>query len=76
MVRHVRGEVVKLVNHVNLTLGHWRKEGELTGVEGGGGAELDLVRGKGGGSGRGRWEERCSSGSPFYRCPGRETAEN
>jgi hypothetical protein len=33
--------MVKLVNHVNLTLGHWRKEGELTGAEGGGDAELD-----------------------------------
>jgi hypothetical protein len=41
MVRRVHGEVVKLVNHINLTLGRWRKEGELTGAEGGGGAELD-----------------------------------
>jgi hypothetical protein len=41
MVCRVRGEVVKLVNHINLTLGHWRKEGVLTGVEGeGGGADL------------------------------------
>jgi hypothetical protein len=41
MVCRVRGEVVKLVNHVNLTLDHWRKEGELTGAQGGSGAELD-----------------------------------
>jgi hypothetical protein len=26
--------VVNLVNHVNLTLGHGREEGELTGAEG------------------------------------------
>jgi hypothetical protein len=30
----VRGEMVKLVNHINLTLGCWRKEGELTEAEG------------------------------------------
>jgi hypothetical protein len=41
MVRHVRGEVVKLVNYVNWTLGHQRREGELTEAEGeGGGAGL------------------------------------
>jgi ABC-type antimicrobial peptide transport system ATPase subunit len=40
-VRRVCGEVVKLVNQVNLTLGHGRKEGELTGAEGeSGGADL------------------------------------
>jgi hypothetical protein len=33
--------MVKLVNHINLTLGCWRKEGELTGAEGGSGVELD-----------------------------------
>jgi hypothetical protein len=41
MVRRVRGEVVKLVNHINFILGRWRKEGELTGAEGeSGGASL------------------------------------
>jgi hypothetical protein len=41
MVCRVRGEVVKLVNYVNWTLGHQRREGGLTKVEGeGGGAGL------------------------------------
>jgi hypothetical protein len=75
MVCHVRGEVVKLVNHINLTLGRWRKEEELTGAEGeSGGADLIKLGGgvRGGG---GRCEERRSSGGPFYRCSGREAAK-
>jgi hypothetical protein len=41
MVRCVRGEVVKFVNHFNLTLSYWRGEEELTGAKEGGGTELD-----------------------------------
>jgi hypothetical protein len=33
MMRRVRGEMVKLVNHINLTLGYWRKDGEITGAK-------------------------------------------
>jgi hypothetical protein len=40
VVRRVRGEMVKFVNHFNLTLSYWSGEGELTGAEGGGGAWL------------------------------------
>jgi hypothetical protein len=44
MVRRVRGEVVRLVNHTNLTLGHGREEGELTEAEGeSGGAGAGLI---------------------------------
>ena len=41
MVLCVRGEVVKFVNHFNLTLSYWRGEEELTGAKEGGGTELD-----------------------------------
>jgi hypothetical protein len=48
MVRRVRGGVVKLVNYVNWTLGHRRREGELTGAMGdGGGAGLIELGGEG-----------------------------
>jgi hypothetical protein len=48
MVRRVRGGVVKLVNYVNWTLGHRRREGELTGaMGGGGGASLIELGGEG-----------------------------
>ena len=48
MVRRVRGEMVKFVNHFNLTLSYWRGEGELTEAEGGGSASLIELRGRGG----------------------------
>jgi ABC-type antimicrobial peptide transport system ATPase subunit len=50
-VRCVCGEVVKVVNHVNLTLGHGREEGELTGAEGesGGAGSIELEEGARGG---------------------------
>jgi hypothetical protein len=41
VVLRVRGEVVKFVSYLNLTLSYWRGEEELTGAEGGGGAWLD-----------------------------------
>jgi hypothetical protein len=41
MVRCVRGEVVKFVNHSNSTLSYWRGEEELTGAKKGGGVELN-----------------------------------
>jgi hypothetical protein len=68
--------VVKLVKQVNSTLSHWRKGGELTGAEGeSGGAGLIELGGEVRG-GRGRCEERWSSGGPFYRPLGREAAKN
>jgi hypothetical protein len=67
--------VVKLVNHINLTLGRWRKEGELTRAEGesGGAGLIELGGGVRGGCGR--CEKRWSSGGPFYRRSGREAAK-
>jgi hypothetical protein len=47
-VRRVRGEMVKLVNQVNSTLGHWRREGELTEVEGESGGAGSIELGEGG----------------------------
>ena len=41
MVRCVCGEVVKFVNHFNLTLRYWRGKEELTGAKEGDGTELD-----------------------------------
>jgi hypothetical protein len=41
MVCCVHGEVVKFVNHFNLTLSYWSGEGELTGAKGGSDAWLD-----------------------------------
>jgi hypothetical protein len=41
MVLCFRGEVVKFVNHFNLTLSYRRGEEELTGAKEGGGTELD-----------------------------------
>jgi hypothetical protein len=41
MLRCVHGEVVKFVNHFNLTLSYRRGEEELTEAKEGGGAELD-----------------------------------
>jgi hypothetical protein len=70
-VRRVRGEVVKLMSQTNLTLGHQRREGELTGVEEEGGALARLSLGKGERGGRSWCEENWSSGGPFYRRPGR-----
>jgi hypothetical protein len=35
-----RGEVVKFVSYLNLTLSYWGGDGERTGAEGGGGAWL------------------------------------
>jgi hypothetical protein len=47
-VHHVRGEVVKLMSQTNLTLGHQRREGELTGAEGEGGGAGSIELGEGG----------------------------
>jgi hypothetical protein len=47
-VRRVRGEMVKLVNQVNLTLGHWRREGELTEEEGESGGAGSIEHREGG----------------------------
>jgi hypothetical protein len=41
MVHCAHGEVVKFVNHFNLTLSYWREDGELTRAKEGGGAKLD-----------------------------------
>ena len=41
VVLRVRGEVVKFVSYLNLTISYWRGEEELTGAEGGGDAWLD-----------------------------------
>jgi hypothetical protein len=46
-VRHVRGEVVKLMSQTNWTLGHQRREGGLTGVDGEDGTLARLSSGKG-----------------------------
>jgi hypothetical protein len=46
-VRHVRGEVVKLMSQTNWTLGHQRREGGLTEAEGEDSALARLSSGKG-----------------------------
>jgi hypothetical protein len=74
-VRHVCGEVVKLVNQVNCTLSPWRKEGVLTGAAGESGGVGSIELGGGVRGGRGQCEERWSSGDPFYRRPVREAAK-
>jgi hypothetical protein len=64
MVLRVRGEVVKLVNHVNLTLGPWRKR--ESSPERREAATSSLIESGGReGSGRDRCEERWSSAGPL-----------
>jgi hypothetical protein len=57
-------------------LGYHRKEGELTGAEGGRGALAQSSSKKGRGSGRGWCAEAWSSDGSFYRRPGQEAAKD
>jgi hypothetical protein len=71
-VRYARGEVAELKSYNNLTRTQQReRREELTGDEDDGGAG-SIELGEGGRGGRGRGEERWSSGDPFYRRPGRK----